>query len=431
MSGRAGIIEYGIDRFNDYCRTLVQRTTDAWERYVTRQARWVDFADDYKTMDLSYMESVMWAFKAPVGQGPALRGRAGPALLLGVRDPAVELRDPPGRRLPTPGRTRPSRWPSPSTPTPPRRSPPAGRRAAAAARVDDDPVDAAVEPGPRRRARHRPTPSTSSWAQPTAIAADRAGGLPRAPRRRRAPGPVTGAAAGRAHLPAPLRLLRRPRRRLPGARPATSWPPTRAPASSTWPRASARRTTTSARRPASPWSARSTTGPASPPRSRPTPGSSSCSTPTRPSPPTSRPAGALVEAKPYTHSYPHCWRTDTPLIYKAVSSWFVKVTAIKDRMLELNQRDRLGPGPRPRRRLRQVARGGPRLVHQPQPLLGRTHPGVEERRPPLPPHRRLRQPRRARARLRRAPRRPAPPRHRRARPAQSRRPHGRARPCAG
>jgi isoleucyl-tRNA synthetase len=48
-------------------------------------------------------------------------------------------------------------------------------------------------------------------------------------------------------------------------------------------------------------------------------------------------AGALVEAKSYTHSYPHCWRTDTPLIYKAVGSWFVKVTAVKDRMIELNQ----------------------------------------------------------------------------------------------
>ena len=32
-----------------------------WERYVSRQARWVDFVDDYKTMDLPYMESVMWA----------------------------------------------------------------------------------------------------------------------------------------------------------------------------------------------------------------------------------------------------------------------------------------------------------------------------------------------------------------------------------
>src|SRR5579864_6270374 len=62
VRGRAAILEYGIDRFNDYCRSLVQRTTDSWERYVTRQARWVDFENDYKTMDLSYMESVIWAF---------------------------------------------------------------------------------------------------------------------------------------------------------------------------------------------------------------------------------------------------------------------------------------------------------------------------------------------------------------------------------
>jgi isoleucyl-tRNA synthetase len=47
--------------------------------------------------------------------------------------------------------------------------------------------------------------------------------------------------------------------------------------------------------------------------------------------------GVVVRHDSYVHSYPHCWRTDTPLIYKAVSSWFVKVTAIKDRMLELNQ----------------------------------------------------------------------------------------------
>jgi isoleucyl-tRNA synthetase len=41
----------------------VLRYTGEWERYVSRQARWVDFSNDYKTMDLSYMESVMWAFK--------------------------------------------------------------------------------------------------------------------------------------------------------------------------------------------------------------------------------------------------------------------------------------------------------------------------------------------------------------------------------
>jgi isoleucyl-tRNA synthetase len=63
LSGRLAIIDYGIGKFNDYCRQLVQRTTDAWERYITRQARWVDFQHAYKTMDLSYMESVIWAFK--------------------------------------------------------------------------------------------------------------------------------------------------------------------------------------------------------------------------------------------------------------------------------------------------------------------------------------------------------------------------------
>ncbi len=63
VSGRGPITQYGIDRFNSYCRTSVLRYTHEWERYVTRQARWVDFEHDYKTMDLSYMESVMWAIK--------------------------------------------------------------------------------------------------------------------------------------------------------------------------------------------------------------------------------------------------------------------------------------------------------------------------------------------------------------------------------
>ncbi|MEZ5166761.1 MAG: class I tRNA ligase family protein [Acidimicrobiales bacterium] len=63
VSGRASIIEYGIDRFNEYCRTSVLKYTQEWERTVTRQARWVDFENDYKTMDLDYMESVIWAFK--------------------------------------------------------------------------------------------------------------------------------------------------------------------------------------------------------------------------------------------------------------------------------------------------------------------------------------------------------------------------------
>ncbi len=64
VSGRRAITEYGIARFNEHCRTSVMKYTAEWKRYVDRQARWVDFANDYKTMDLSYMESVMWAFKS-------------------------------------------------------------------------------------------------------------------------------------------------------------------------------------------------------------------------------------------------------------------------------------------------------------------------------------------------------------------------------
>ncbi len=63
VSGRADIIEYGIEAFNEHCRSSVMRYTGEWEKTVTRQARWVDFEHDYKTMDRDYMESVMWAFK--------------------------------------------------------------------------------------------------------------------------------------------------------------------------------------------------------------------------------------------------------------------------------------------------------------------------------------------------------------------------------
>jgi len=46
--------------------------------------------------------------------------------------------------------------------------------------------------------------------------------------------------------------------------------------------------------------------------------------------------GRWLETRPYTHSYPHCWRCDSPLIYYARSSWFVRTTAVKARMLEIN-----------------------------------------------------------------------------------------------
>ncbi len=63
ISGKDDILKMGIDTFNEACRDSVLRYTKEWEEYVTRQARWVDFENDYKTLDLPYMESVMWAFK--------------------------------------------------------------------------------------------------------------------------------------------------------------------------------------------------------------------------------------------------------------------------------------------------------------------------------------------------------------------------------
>jgi isoleucyl-tRNA synthetase len=64
----------GIAQFNDACRVSVLRYTADWEAYVTRQARWVDFENDYKTLDLSYMESVMWAFKSLWEKGLVYEG---------------------------------------------------------------------------------------------------------------------------------------------------------------------------------------------------------------------------------------------------------------------------------------------------------------------------------------------------------------------
>ena len=74
ISGHPEIAKFGIDKFNDACRTSVLRFTDDWHRYVNRQARWVDFDNDYKTLDTSYMESVMWAFKTLWDKGLVYEG---------------------------------------------------------------------------------------------------------------------------------------------------------------------------------------------------------------------------------------------------------------------------------------------------------------------------------------------------------------------
>ncbi|HEY6933456.1 MAG TPA: isoleucine--tRNA ligase [Marmoricola sp.] len=68
------ILDLGIEAFNAKCRESVLKYTDEWREYVTRQARWVDFDNDYKTLNPEYMESVMWAFKQLYDQGLVYEG---------------------------------------------------------------------------------------------------------------------------------------------------------------------------------------------------------------------------------------------------------------------------------------------------------------------------------------------------------------------
>ena len=68
------IVELGIEKFNEACRQSVLKYTGEWRDYVTRQARWVDFDNDYRTMNPDFMESVMWAFKQLHDKGLVYEG---------------------------------------------------------------------------------------------------------------------------------------------------------------------------------------------------------------------------------------------------------------------------------------------------------------------------------------------------------------------
>lgn len=63
LAGKLEIEDYGIDKFNEACRGIVLRHTAEWEKVVERMGRWVDFRRGYRTMDLDYMESIWWVFK--------------------------------------------------------------------------------------------------------------------------------------------------------------------------------------------------------------------------------------------------------------------------------------------------------------------------------------------------------------------------------
>ena len=331
LHGRAPIVEYGIDRFNDYCRALVQRTTDAWQYYVTRQARWVDFDNDYKTMDLSYMESVLWAFKALWEKGLLYEGERVLPYCWECETPLsnFETRQDDAYR--------------------PRQDP----AVTVAFVLEADPGSPGPLAGPLRLLVWTTTPWTlpSNLALavgpdvgysvfdtedgPTVVATERAGAYPVLFPDSTPVAEVSGAQlVGRRYRPLFDFFSGQPNafvvlggdfvdinegtgivHMAPGFGEEDYELCTEAAIAVITPVDDQGRFTAEV-----------------PPYA-----GLNVFDANAPIVEALRTNGHLVEAEPYTHSYPHCWRTDTPLIYKALSSWFVKVTAIKERMLELNQ----------------------------------------------------------------------------------------------
>ncbi|KAH8763660.1 isoleucyl-tRNA synthetase [Diaporthe sp. PMI_573] len=73
MSGRDAVQEIGIEKYNAECRAIVMKYSDEWRRIIERLGRWIDFDNDYKTMDASFMESCWWVFKQLWDQGKVYR----------------------------------------------------------------------------------------------------------------------------------------------------------------------------------------------------------------------------------------------------------------------------------------------------------------------------------------------------------------------
>jgi len=74
FKSKKDIEEYGIDKFNEYCRSKVLMYVEEWKKTIKRFGRWADMEDSYKTMDLSYMESIWWVFKQLYDKGLVYEG---------------------------------------------------------------------------------------------------------------------------------------------------------------------------------------------------------------------------------------------------------------------------------------------------------------------------------------------------------------------
>nr|GAT56292.1 predicted protein [Mycena chlorophos] len=74
ITGKADVMKIGIDKYNAECRSIVMRYASEWRKTVVRMGRWIDFDNDYKTLNLTFMESVWWAFSELFKKGLVYRG---------------------------------------------------------------------------------------------------------------------------------------------------------------------------------------------------------------------------------------------------------------------------------------------------------------------------------------------------------------------
>src|SRR5205085_1666414 len=274
------ILEMGIEAFNAECRKSVFEYTDEWREYVTRQARWVDFSHDYKTLDLDYMESVMWAFQQLYDKGLAYE------------------------RF----RVLPYCW-NDETPL-----------STHELRMDEDVYQQRVDPAVTVGLRLTSGPAegalalvwtTTPWTLAANLAVMVRSDIDYVVVESDATGTTERYLLAEARLPAYAKELG-------------------VPTGSTTEFEVLQRFTGADLRAMTKLSAvepgeRQRAGVETPDTGSVTPGT------------------VLLRRESYEHSYPHCWRCREPLIYMAVSSWFVSTTKIRERMLDLNQQIRWVP----------------------------------------------------------------------------------------
>ncbi len=339
VSGRAAITEFGIDKFNDHCRTSVMRYTKEWEQTVDRQARWVDFENDYKTMDCDYMESVIWAFKQLFDKGlvyeafrvmPYSWGAETPLSNFEIRlDDATRPRQDPALTVAfdldpvdgDPGPLRMLAWTTTPWTLPSNLALAvgpdidyavvahddgfvvlgAGAVATYARELGDDPEIVATIPG-RDLVGRTYTPLLPYFADRTEPGAD--GQAERSFRVLGADFVDTSEGTGVVHMAPGF-----------GEDDQRVCEDNGIGIGRVVPVDDQGRFTDDVPE----WAGQNVFD-ANPDVIR-----------------HLKEAGRVLRHETYDHNYPHCWRTDTPIIYKAISSWYVEVTAIRDRLIELNQ----------------------------------------------------------------------------------------------